>query len=468
MTGVPDSLANQSEKPNVILILTDDLGFGDLSCYGATGQRTPNLDQLGREGVRFTDFYMSAPVCSPSRASILTGCYHKRVNINRVLWPLDVSGIHPEEQTIGEILQQNGYSTAYFGKWHVGDQAAFLPLRQGFERFHGIPYSHDMRSLVKLKKERGQLSPLHLRVLPLVRDEKVTELITSVEPLMPAYDSEIENFIDASVEAGKPFFVYLAHHAVHLPLEPSASFDGTSSNGKFGDWIQQIDSHVGSLLGFLESRDLGKNTVVIFTSDNGPSKRSSGSTGPLRGYKHSTWEGGVRVPFLAWWPGKIPPDSVCREIGASMDILPTIASIAGIDLDDVEPIDGVDLSPLLFGQETEPPRQIFAYYNGQNLAAVRYGDWKLHLKTPGRPRRKNVLFNLRNDVGESDNVARENPKVVDELKELAERFRLELGDGTRKGYGERKPGRAVNIKPLFEALSHPKEEGDDFADENEE
>ncbi len=450
--------------PNILLILADDLGYGDLGSYGATKQDTPRLDELAAGGARFTDFYMSAPVCSPSRASILTGCYHKRVGVNNVLWPVSVAGLDPDEITIAEVLQTRGYATRYYGKWHVGDQKAFLPVHQGFDSFHGIPYSHDMRSLVRLKKEKEKLSPLHLRVLPLVRDDKVEGLIRDVSPLMTAYQEETIAFMTQCASEGRPFFVEIAHHAVHLPNEPEAAFLGKSNNGRYGDWVEQMDASTGHLIDALYALGIEKNTLIIFTSDNGPSKRGGGSAGPLRGFKHSTWEGGLRVPFIVWWPGRIPPGQVRRELGASPDILPTLASISGATLSEPWDIDGVDLSPLFLAAESDtappvPPRNRFVYYDAKRLMAVREGPWKLHLKTPED--RKNVLYNLEEDIGETTDIADRHPEIVAALLDVAEATRQELGDGRQNGFGERKEGRVSRLSPLFKAVSHPKEGSDD-------
>lgn len=444
------------ERPNVLLILVDDLGYGDLGCYGATRQRTPNLDRMAAEGVRFTDFYMSSPVCSPSRASVLTGCYHVRTGVNHVLWPMASSGLSPDEVTVAEALQTRGYATRFFGKWHVGDQKPFLPTRQGFDHFYGIPYSHDMPSLVRVKKDEGKFNPVQVRALPLMRDEKVDELVTTVAPLMSEYVEELKTFITASSEAKQPFFAMLATHAVHLPMAPPSSFKNRSNNGRYGDWIEELDSGVGELLALLTELDIDENTLVLFTSDNGPAQSSRGSAAPLRGFKATTWEGGVRVPFIAWWPGKIPPAQVCREMGASPDILTTLASVAGADPSAAAgAVDGVDLSPLLFGEDRmKVPRNEFVYYQGAKLMAVREGPWKLHLISPNGV--KDALYNLASDPGETTNLSKDHPEAVEHLRRLADRTREDLGDGVKIGRRVRVIGQVSKVIPLIGDSLTPK------------
>jgi len=447
-------------KPNVVLVLIDDMGFGDLGCYGARKQLTPHIDQLASEGARFTDFYMSAPVCTPSRAALLTGCYHKRVSMNHVLWPVSANGLNPGETTIAEVLRDAGYATHYFGKWHLGDQKAFLPTRQGFDHYHGVPYSHDMASIVRLKKAKGDPSPLHVRVLPVLRDEKVEELVKDVGPLLYDYERESIRFMQESVAEKRPFFVMLAQHAVHLPNEPSDIYRGTSNNGTYGDWIQEIDACIGRIMAEIKRLGVDENTMVILTSDNGPSKRNNGTSGPLKGYKHSTWEGGLRVPLIVRWPTKIPGGQVRGELTTAMDLYPTIARFAGRQLPMLQVIDGVDISPLLLNQPVSTPlRTDFAYFDGPQLMAVRQGDWKLHLQTPDGKAR--VLYNLKDDMGETQNVAGANPDVVETLLQLAQSFREDLGDRPGNGRGVRKIGRAVTLQPLFKAISHPASESDD-------
>ncbi|MFT5467458.1 MAG: arylsulfatase A [Verrucomicrobiales bacterium] len=444
----PASCEIPDAPPNILLILADDLGYGDLGCYGAMKQLTPNLDRMAAEGMRFTDFYMSSPVCSPSRASILTGCYHVRLGINHVLWPSAMKGLNPDEVTIAEVLKTRGYETRYYGKWHVGDQKPFLPTRQGFDGYFGIPYSHDMPSLVRVKKDKGQLNPVQLRVLPLMRDEKVDELISDISPLMRRYVDELSGFMKASTEAKKPFFAMLSTHAVHLPMDPPKDFKNRSRNGSYGDWIEELDSGVGTLFEVIKELGIAENTLVIFTSDNGPAKSSRGTAYPLRGTKATTWEGGVRTPFIAWWPGKIRAGEVCREIGASPDILPTLASAANAKPAAAGALDGVDLLPLLFGQElVRSPRTDFVYYQGANLVAVREGPWKLHLISPTGV--KDALYNLADDPGETNNLSKRHPDAVDHLRELADVTAAELGDRLKVGRRVRVVGQVSKVIPLI-------------------
>lgn len=438
----PDSL------PNILLILADDLGYGDLGSYGAERHQTPNLDRMAAEGMRFTDFYMSSPCCSPSRASVLTGCYHVRLGLNHVLWPSAPRGLAPEEVTIAEVLKTRGYETRYFGKWHVGDQKPFLPTRQGFDSYYGIPYSHDMPSLVRVKKDEGQLNPVQIRALPLLRDEKVDEVISDISPLMRRYVDELSEFMAAAAEAEKPFFGMLATHAVHLPMEPPKDFRNRSSNGRYGDWVEELDAGVGSLLRVIEELGIAENTLILFTSDNGPAKASRGSAGPLRGFKSTTWEGGVRMPLIAWWPGRIQAGGICGEIAASPDILPTLAGIAGAKPAAAGAVDGVDLSSLLFGEEiVRPPRTEFVYYQGAKLMAVREGPWKLHLVSPNGV--KDALYNLDEDPGETENLSKRHPDAVAHLRKLAEKARVEFGDNLKVGRRVRVVGQVSKVIPLI-------------------
>lgn len=456
-TGAAPAFAEKKSTrrpPNVILIVADDLGYADLGCYGATLQKTPHLDQMAAEGIRFTDFSMSASVCSPSRASILTGCYHKRVGINNVLYPVSRSGLNPDEETMAELVRKAGYATRCYGKWHLGDQPSMLPLHQGFDDYLGIPYSHDMRSLVRIKKQEGDPKPIHIQVLPLLHGDKVERLISKVGPLMGTYHAEIDHFLGECAGNQRPFFVYLAYQAVHLPNEPPKEFAGVSRNGEYGDWIEAMDFFIGFLFEGLKREGLDSNTVVLFTSDNGPSSHNRGSAKPFRGYKHSDWEGGRRVPLIARWPGHIPPGQVCSAMAGSMDLFPTVAALTGAPRDPSRKIDGVDLSPLLFGKvPPQPLRTTFAYYAGEELRAVREGPWKLHLRTPKRPTR--LLYQLDIDPGESHNVVAEHPDIVNHLVELADSFRADLGDHHKAGAGERPAERISVLKPLFDALSHP-------------
>ena len=299
-------------KPNIIIIFIDDMGYGDIGPYGATKQKTPNLDRMAREGMKLTNFY-AAPVCSVSRAQLLTGCYGARVSVPGVYGPGGKNGLNPAEHTIAERMNESGYASLCIGKWHVGDQPEFLPTRQGFDHYFGIPYSNDMQ---KKSAANG------LDVVPLVRDDKVEELLTdeAQSRIVERYTDEALGFIRKSKD--QPFLLYLAHTAVHTPIYPGAAFAGKSANGRFGDWVEEVDWSTGRILDTLHELQLDERTLVIFTSDNGPwliKGADAGSAGPLRGGKGSTWEGGVRVPTIARWPGKIAPGSVCNAVAESRD-----------------------------------------------------------------------------------------------------------------------------------------------------
>jgi arylsulfatase A len=335
-----------SAPPNVVIIFIDDLGYADIGPFGATKQKTPNLDRMAQEGMKLTSFY-AAPVCSVSRAQLMTGCYGARISVPGVYFPGHSNGLNPAETTIAEHLKMQGYATQCIGKWHLGDQPEFLPTKQGFDHYFGIPYSNDMQ---KTAKDTGA------KVVPLLRDDKVAELLTdeAQSRIVERYTEEAVGFIRASKD--KPFFLYFPHTAVHTPIWPGEKFRGKSQNGRFGDWVEEVDWSVGRVLDTLRELKLDENTLVIFTSDNGPwliKGADGGSALPLRGGKGSTWEGGVRVPTVAWWPGKIAPGSVCDAVAGTIDLLPTCVSIAGGKVP-VEPvIDGRDISPLLFGKSTE-------------------------------------------------------------------------------------------------------------------
>lgn len=439
-----------SDKPNVVIIFIDDLGYADIGPFGATKQRTPHLDRMAREGMKFTSFY-AAPVCSVSRAQLLTGCYGVRISVPGVYPPGAKNGLHPQENTIADHLRQQGYATQCIGKWHLGDQPDFLPTRQGFDHYFGIPYSNDMQ---KTAKENGE------RVVPLLRDEKVGELLTddAQSRLVERYTEEAVAFIRAN--KSHPFFLYLPHSAVHTPIHPGAAFAGKSENGRFGDWVEEVDWSVGRVLDTLRELELHKNTLVVFTSDNGPwliKGPDGGSAGPLRGGKGSTWEGGVRVPALAWWPGKIAPGSVSDAIAGTIDLLPTCVRLAGAHLPAQPVIDGRDLSPVLFGEAKESGRKTHYYFAGYNLQAVRQGPWKLALTkqvsgaikgqveddTQINPR----LYNLGSEIGERTNVADRHPEVVARLKALADAMSAEIG-GTEPR-ARRPAGEVENPRTLY-------------------
>jgi arylsulfatase A-like enzyme len=315
------SALHAAAPPNIVIHFIDDMGYGDIGPFGAVKQKTPNLDRMAREGMKFTSFY-AAPVCSVSRAQILTGCYGARVSVPGVYGPGGRNGLHPDEFTIADRLRTLGYATHCIGKWHVGDQPNFLSTKQGFDHYLGIPYSNDM---ILASATDGR------RVVPLLRDDKVERLLTEEDQqgIEETYTEEAVKFIRSNKE--KPFFLYFPHTAVHTPIHPGKAFQGKSQNGRFGDWVQEVDWSVGRVFETLRELNLDKNTLVIFTSDNGPwliKGSDSGSAGPLRGGKGSTWEGGVRVPTIAWWPEKIAAGSVCDAVAGTIDLLPTCVRMA--------------------------------------------------------------------------------------------------------------------------------------------
>ncbi len=446
--------AEEGLTPNFIVINIDDLGYADIGPFGSTLNRTPHLDRMAKEGRRLTSFY-AAPVCSPSRASLMTGCYPKRaLPIPHVLFPANDVGLAPGEVTVAELLKQQGYATAIIGKWHLGDQPEFLPTRQGFDSYFGLPYSNDMgpaadgvksnlgdpipqpNANVKKAQGVGQGQP----PLPLMRNETVVQRVLAQDQttLVARYTDEAIKFITEN--KAKRFFLYLPHNAVHFPLYPGAAFQGKSKNGLYGDWVEEMDWSVGRVLDTVRELGLANNTFVLFTSDNGGTPRAKNT--PLRGNKASTWEGGMRVPTIAWWPGKIPAGTSSDAITGMIDVLPTLVALAGGSLPTDRKLDGGNLAPLLLGTaDAKPVRDIFHFYRGLKLEAVRSGSWKLHLE-------KGELFNLETDIGEANNVAAANSEVVAMLRGIADQMKDDLGlDGI--GPGCRPLGKVSNAQPLI-------------------
>jgi arylsulfatase A len=448
--------APDTVRPNIVIIFIDDLGYGDIGPFGATKQRTPHLDRMAREGMKLTSFY-AAPVCSVSRAQLLTGCYGARVSVPGVYFPGGKNGLHPREHTMAERLKERGYATSMIGKWHVGDQPEFLPTRQGFDRYFGFPYSNDMQ---KRAKATGQ------RVVPLLRDDQVAELLTDEEQtrLVQRYTDAAVQFIRESRD--RPFFLYLAHNAVHTPIHPGTNFAGRSANGRFGDWVEETDWSVGRVLDTLRELGLDRRTLVVFTSDNGPwlaKSKDGGSAGPLRGGKGSTWEGGMREPTLAWWPGRIAPGSVCDAVAGTIDLLPTAVALAGGTVPAEPVIDGRDLSPLLFGRTRQSPREAHYYFSGYQLQAVRQGPWKLALSAQPEGMGKATpddaagsaprLYHLDQDIGERTNVAGRHPDVVARLQALAAKMDADIGG--RNPPGRRPAGEAAQPRMLYPTEAEP-------------
>lgn len=455
-------------KPNIILINVDDLGYADIGPFGSTTS-TPHLDRMAKEGLKLTSHY-AAPVCSPSRASLLTGCYPKRVlPIPHVLFPAAAVGLNPEEVTVAEVLKDAGYKTACVGKWHVGDQPEFLPLAQGFDSYYGIPYSNDMGPAADGSKSnpgkpipqpkagagngkkkaappaddetgvRGPAQP----PLPLLENNDVIERVR-VEgqfSVTRRYTDKVCDLIRQNQKA--PFFIYMPHTAVHFPLYPSEKFKGKSPNGLLGDWAQEVDASVGKILGLLRELKLEENTLVIFTSDNGGSIPHGSNNKPLRGTKGQTFEGGIRVCTLAWWPGSIFPGSKTEEVTAHMDWLPTFAPLAGGKLPDRK-LDGRDISPLLLGEKEAKGHEVFHYYRGFKMEAIRSGPWKLHFD-------KGELYHLGQDIAEENNLATKHPEEVQRLRELALAMKDDLGLDGAQAPGVRPLGRVAKPEPLIGA-----------------
>lgn len=472
ITITSSTIAKHSDAatPNIIIIFTDDQGYADVGVYGAKGFTTPNLDQMAADGIRFTDFYVAQPVCSASRTALLTGCYPNRLGITGALGPNAKHGLNSDETTIAELCKSKGYATAIYGKWHLGHRQPFLPTRHGFDHFYGIPYSNDMwplhPDLVSLpeaaaKRKRGYPN------LTLIENEKIVDPEVTHEDqrqFTTTFTQKAVAFIDANKD--QPFFLYVPHPMPHVPLHVSDKFEGKTARGLYGDVISEIDWSVGQILQAVKRNGLEENTLVIFISDNGPWLSygdHGGSTGPLREGKGTTFEGGVRVPCIMRWSGKIPPGSVCREPMMTIDLLPTIAMFIGADLPE-RSIDGKDASDLVLATEgaTSPQQAYYFYYHRNDLQAIRSGRWKLHFPhkyrsmdgrelgsggTPGKydnSRKIGLeLYDLLEDIGELHNVADANPEVVKRLTELADAMRYDLGDNLTKikATGKREPGR---------------------------
>lgn len=453
------TLARAAQRlPNVVLILCDNLGYGDIGCYGSTTHRTPHIDRMAAEGVRFTSMYAASGVCTPSRASLMTGCYPRRVGLHfthpdgMVLRPVSPNGLHPQEVTIAELLRARGYATSIVGKWHLGDQPPFLPTRQGFDYYLGIPYSDDMVGGRQAPWQSDPWPPL-----PLIENEAVIEAPVDRNILTRRYTAKCIELIRR--HRHRPFFLYLAHAMPGSTPAPFASeiFRGRSANGPYGDSVEEIDWSTGQILSALQELSLDDNTLVIWTSDNGAPRRDppQGSNRPLSGWGYSTAEGGQRMPCIARWPGKIPRGRVCDALATLMDWLPALAHIAGAMVPRGRAIDGKNIWPLVSGKSDQSPHEAFFYYYGPQLQAVRSGRWKLFLpldhrwitltgKTESRPAE---LYDLASDIGETRNVISEHPEVVRRLTRLAELARQDLGDVDRPGKGQRPVGRFDRPSP---------------------
>jgi arylsulfatase A-like enzyme len=447
--------------PNFVIIFVDDMGYGDIGSFGAKGYATPNLDRMAREGMRLTNFHAVQAVCSASRAALLTGCYSNRVSVTGALFPDAKTGINAAEMTIAEILKTRGYATGIFGKWHLGHLPQFLPTRHGFDEYFGIPYSNDMWP----PNNRNYTFP----PLPLFENETVVkEVKADVQAQLTTLLTErAVKFIERNKT--KPFFLYVPHPMPHVPLFVSDKFKGKTSRGLYGDVIEEIDWSVGQILTALKNNGLDDNTLVIFTSDNGPWAEygdHGGSAGPLRNSKGTTFEGGQREPFVARWPKKIPAGSVSPMLLMSFDLLPTLAKLAGAELPKERIIDGRDIWPVLSGKQKKGDVHDALYvYWGYELHAILSGKWKLHLPHPskevvepgegGKPGRAQPiqvplsLYDLEKDIGEKTNIADQHPEVVQQLMKFAERARADLGDSLTKVEGK-------NVRPAGRSLTTEK------------
>ena len=437
-----------ADKPNFVVIFADDLGYGDISCYGPTGTETPEIDSLAAEGFRCTDFFVPANVCSPSRAALLTGRYPTRCGIpvaryEKVGSKYENYGLLPDELTIPELLKPAGYRSLMVGKWHLGMEVeGSHPLDAGFDEYLGIPSNYAKKS-----KTRGPNADT------LYRGKQVEKPNVAMQELTELYTDEVVDFIGRQKD--EPFFIYVAHHIVHLPHLPSKPFVGTSKKGKYGDFIKELDHSTGRIMTALRDAGVDKNTFVVFTSDNGPTFH--GSAGPLRGGKYCTIEGGHRVPAIFRWPGQIPAAQVSETTLSSMDLLPLFCGLAGVEVPQDRKLDGHNVLPILKGEQNESPHKRLYYYNGTNLQAVREGAWKLHLPRtaddqPFWAKKANkhrelvtldepLLYNLKDDVRESNDVADQHPEIIARLQQIAEEARAELGDVHVTGSDQR----AINL-----------------------
>ena len=451
-------------KPNVVLINCDDLGYGDLGCYGSVINRTPCIDEMAKEGLRLTSFYMASPLCSPSRGAMLTGCYPPRIGFGSfdgewVLFPGQGVGLSEREHTIADMLRDNGYRTKLVGKWHCGDQPAFLPTRHGFDEYYGLPYSNDMG-----RQRRPEPGWADFPPLPLLRGEEVIQQQPDQASLTERYVEQATGFIHENRD--RPFFLYFAHMHVHLPLYAPERFIRESANGDYGACVACVDWAVQCVRHQLRQDGIERDTLIIFTSDNGARGDHGGSNQPLRGGKCTTWEGGVRVPCIWYWPGHIPA-GVSGAIVTAMDFMPALEALCGVSRmenrrDMPAAIDGLDCSALILGKSDRSAREIFYYYLANNLQAVRCGNWKLHVRASlvqGRPvENVRLLYNLEDDISETVDQSLREPLIVNRLETLLDEARRDLGDEAAgvKGENIRPIGRAPHPRALTEYdKNHP-------------
>ncbi len=463
----PSTLARQ---PNVVIVFVDDMGYADLGCQGARGIATPHLDRLAADGVRFTDFYTAQPVCSASRAALLTGCYPNRIGIHGALGPSDRTGIADEETTLAELMKSRGYATAIFGKWHLGHHTRFLPTHHGFDEYFGIPYSNDMGPANRVHPERWP-------PLPMIEGDTTVAFDVDQSTFTRRFTERAVAFIERAHAARQPFFLYLPHPMPHTPLAVGEGFAGTSALGSYGDVIAELDWSVGQVTATLERLRLREDTLVIFASDNGPWLNfgdHAGSAHPLREGKGTTFEGGVRVPCIWSWPGQLPQGAVQSEPAMTIDVLPTLARVIGAALPPLR-IDGRDIWPLVACEAgaQSPHEQYFFWYHANHLEAMRSGRWKLHFphgyrSMAGRPAGQGgqpgeydygariglCLFDLAADPGETRDVAAEHPELVARLMQAADIMRAQLGDMLSQTPGTelREPGRAEAVSEPMKAV----------------
>lgn len=452
---------SKHSPPNIIIILFDDLGYGDLSCYGALDIHTPHMDQLAYEGIRFTNFLTAQAVCSASRAGLLSGCYPNRVGISGALFPDSKVGISKNETLLPELLKRQGYHTAIYGKWHLGDHKENLPLQHGFDEYYGIPYSNDMWPVNYDGTPATTGNKLRFPTLPLITDNEKTDSITNLDgqaSLTKRYTAKAIAFIQKNKH--QPFFLYLPHSMPHVPINASHDFKGSSKQGLYGDVIQELDWSVGQIMLTLKENKLDKNTLILVTSDNGPwinFGNHAGNTGGFREGKGTTFEGGHRVPFIVRWKGVLPEGQICNQLCSTIDFLPTLAKITGSVLPALK-IDGLDISTLFYHPQSNSPRSVFYYYYRKNaLEAIRKDHWKLVLAHPGRSYKNQLpgkdgfpgpapediatepgLYDLRRDPGEQYDVSADHQDVVAELMKIADDARNDLGDDLKNMPG---PGR---------------------------
>ena len=474
MLGLCLGLSAEARKPNVVLFLVDDLGYSDVGCFGAKGIKTPRLDQMAKEGIRLTDFYVAQAVCSASRAALMTGCYANRVGMQGALNHTSKAGLHPDEFLLPELLKREGYATGIYGKWHLGTTAMFHPMKHGFDDYLGLPYSNDN------SKYHPSLAA-EMPPLPLYDGEKVAEVDPDQSQFTKRFTERAVAFMEQHRE--EPFFVYLPHVMPHVPIFASEAFKGKSEAGLYGDVVEELDWSMGVILDTIKRLGLDEETLVMFFSDNGPFLsygEHSGHAVPLREGKLTSYEGGVRVPFIARWPGKIRAGSVSAEPVMEIDLLPTMARLLGAELPKERVIDGMDVSGVLMGEEgAKSPHEVLGFWAGDELQAVRLGKWKLHFEhsyitvhgEPGKggkpsnwenmkpqaitqsgiagiasrhgyrvEQQKLALYDLKSDPGESRDVAAGNGEVVERLKGLAVPLRNALGDAlTGVKAGEARP-----------------------------